>query len=71
MYIIYNINIIILLFVMLFKNHLARMARVVRLCYNPIRRRLLLVVRDIVSSCQMHFYILCCGSVKDETNTIF
>jgi len=27
--------------------------------------------RVIVSSCQMHFYILCCGSVKDETNTIF
>jgi len=40
---------------LLLKYHLVRVVRMVRLCYNPIRRRLLLVFRDIVSSCQMHF----------------
>ena len=37
----------------LLKYHLVRVVRMVRLCYNPIRRRLL--HRDIVSSCQMYF----------------
>jgi hypothetical protein len=31
----------------LLKYHLVRVVRMVRLCYNPIRRRLLLVVRSL------------------------
>jgi len=33
----------------LLKYHLVRVVRMARLCYNPIRRRLLLVVRVTVS----------------------